>query len=376
DSPSPLRPPRDDARRVLPRSCRAQRIELLLQLRVPARRPPTRDHRALRVLPRGRRRRRRIDRRDARAYATGLVARRGRATVRGPAAAPGHAGARPASADVLDRARAAARDRRRHANGPRAGPLPRFRRPAPVLPSRRRRRRRAGRADLRRPSRIDDALRGGARARAAADEHHPRRRRGRPPQARLPADRGPAALRRGAPRDTRDPPERALRRADAFPGRARPRNLRTGALAARARRAARPAARPDDGGDLLHAARRDRTRRLSRADASHVAHATAQALDRMADLDLRGAALRGDTVNTLAVVGAGWAGLSTAVHAARAGLRVHLVERAPFGGGRAREARIDFGAGPVAVDAGQHLLMGAYRECLRLAAIAHGAAAP
>ncbi|HLT27686.1 MAG TPA: hydroxysqualene dehydroxylase HpnE [Zeimonas sp.] len=96
----------------------------------------------------------------------------------------------------------------------------------------------------------------------------------------------------------------------------------------------------------------------------------------MADLDLRGAALRGDTVNTLAVVGAGWAGLSTAVHAARAGLRVHLVERAPFGGGRAREARIDFGAGPVAVDAGQHLLMGAYRECLRLAAIAHGAAAP
>ncbi len=99
----------------------------------------------------------------------------------------------------------------------------------------------------------------------------------------------------------------------------------------------------------------------------------------MADVDLRGAGLRGGALSApdLVVVGAGWAGLSAAVHATLAGLRVRVLESAPSGGGRAREARLDFGAGAVAVDAGQHLLMGAYRECLRLASIVHadGAAA-
>lgn len=83
-----------------------------------------------------------------------------------------------------------------------------------------------------------------------------------------------------------------------------------------------------------------------------------------------------DTANDIVVVGAGWAGLSAAVNATQAGLRVRLLERAPLAGGRAREARIDFGAGPVAIDAGQHLLMGAYRECLRLASIVNGDASP
>lgn len=117
-------------------------------------------------------------------------------------------------------------------------------------------------------------------------------------------------------------------------------------------------------------------------------------MDRLAHLGLRRAALRDEAVNGgavndqatngsaprdsaaipngIVVVGAGWAGLSAAVHAVQAGLHVRLLERAPFAGGRAREARIDFGAGPVAVDAGQHLLMGAYRECLRLASIVNG----
>jgi len=98
----------------------------------------------------------------------------------------------------------------------------------------------------------------------------------------------------------------------------------------------------------------------------------------MAHVDFRHAQLRDGALSApdLVVVGAGWAGLSAAVHATLAGLRVHVLESAPTGGGRAREARLDFGAGAVAVDAGQHLLMGAYRECLQLASIVQGARNP
>lgn len=98
----------------------------------------------------------------------------------------------------------------------------------------------------------------------------------------------------------------------------------------------------------------------------------------MAHVDLRSAELRGGALSApdLVVIGAGWAGLAAAVHATLAGLRVHVLESAPAGGGRAREARLDFGAGVVAVDAGQHLLMGAYRECLQLASIVRAAHAP
>ncbi len=100
----------------------------------------------------------------------------------------------------------------------------------------------------------------------------------------------------------------------------------------------------------------------------------------MADMDLRRPEIPAHALNSpgefdLVVVGAGWAGLATAVHATRAGLRVHLLDGAPAAGGRAREARLDFGAGPVALDAGQHLLMGAYRECLALAALVQDGAA-
>src|SRR5690606_29627464 len=168
-------------------------------------------------------------------------------------------------------------------------------------------------------------------------------------QAHLPADRGSAALRRGRARDSRDPAERTLRRADALPGRARERELRARDRAARARRAPRATSRAGDGGDLFHAARRDRARRLSRAHAPHVADAVAQDVDRMADVDLRDAPIRDAALSApdLVVVGAGWAGLSAAVHATLAGLRVHVLESAPTGGGRAREARLDFGAGAV-----------------------------
>ena len=63
----------------------------------------------------------------------------------------------------------------------------------------------------------------------------------------------------------------------------------------------------------------------------------------------------------LAVVGGGWAGLAAAVEAVQRGHRVTLFEMAPQLGGRARS--VD---GPVVLDNGQHILIGAYTETLRL----------
>ncbi|MGR4868003.1 hydroxysqualene dehydroxylase HpnE [Variovorax sp. LARHSF232] len=65
----------------------------------------------------------------------------------------------------------------------------------------------------------------------------------------------------------------------------------------------------------------------------------------------------------IAVVGAGWAGLACAVHAARAGHRVTLFEAARTLGGRAR--RVD-GENGLALDNGQHILIGAYSATLEL----------
>lgn len=66
----------------------------------------------------------------------------------------------------------------------------------------------------------------------------------------------------------------------------------------------------------------------------------------------------GDTV----VVGAGWAGLATAVSLTRAGIPVKLFESARQIGGRAR--RVPFEG--LTVDNGQHLFIGAYRETLSI----------
>ncbi len=63
----------------------------------------------------------------------------------------------------------------------------------------------------------------------------------------------------------------------------------------------------------------------------------------------------------VAVVGGGWAGLAAAVQAVRRAHRVTLFEMAPQLGGRARS--VD---GPVALDNGQHILIGAYTETLGL----------
>ncbi|TMH10411.1 MAG: FAD-binding protein, partial [Betaproteobacteria bacterium] len=64
----------------------------------------------------------------------------------------------------------------------------------------------------------------------------------------------------------------------------------------------------------------------------------------------------------LAVVGGGWAGLAAAVEATLQGDTVTLFEMAAQLGGRARRVDVD----GVSLDNGQHILIGAYRETLRL----------
>ena len=64
----------------------------------------------------------------------------------------------------------------------------------------------------------------------------------------------------------------------------------------------------------------------------------------------------------LAVVGAGWAGLAAAVEGVQAGHRVTVFEMAGVPGGRARDVR----SGDLVLDNGQHILIGAYVETLRL----------
>ena len=72
-------------------------------------------------------------------------------------------------------------------------------------------------------------------------------------------------------------------------------------------------------------------------------------------------ALRGRRV---AVIGAGWGGLSAAVHACRQGAHTTLFDAAHGPGGRARTAlRDDEGR---ALDNGQHILIGAYASTLAL----------
>ncbi len=66
----------------------------------------------------------------------------------------------------------------------------------------------------------------------------------------------------------------------------------------------------------------------------------------------------------LAVIGGGWSGLAAAVEAVTAGHQVSLFEMARELGGRARRAAS--GGADLWLDNGQHILIGAYTECLRL----------
>jgi uncharacterized protein with NAD-binding domain and iron-sulfur cluster len=68
----------------------------------------------------------------------------------------------------------------------------------------------------------------------------------------------------------------------------------------------------------------------------------------------------------VAVVGAGYAGMAAAVELAAAGLNVDVFEASRTLGGRARAAKINSEIGDITVDNGAHILVGAYRETLRL----------
>ena len=82
-------------------------------------------------------------------------------------------------------------------------------------------------------------------------------------------------------------------------------------------------------------------------------------MDRLAHVDH-------ELTRRIAVIGGGWAGLSCAVQLAAAGRRVCVFEAARQLGGRAR--RIETYGGPL--DNGQHILLGAYRETLRVMRLA------
>jgi len=69
---------------------------------------------------------------------------------------------------------------------------------------------------------------------------------------------------------------------------------------------------------------------------------------------------------SVAVVGAGWSGLAAAVEATRRGDRVTLFEMAGTLGGRARTVSLEVDGGQRVFDNGQHILIGAYCDTLRL----------
>ena len=64
----------------------------------------------------------------------------------------------------------------------------------------------------------------------------------------------------------------------------------------------------------------------------------------------------------VAVIGGGYAGMAAAVTLADAGVPVTVYEAGPHLGGRARRVVVN----GVALDNGLHILIGAYRETLRL----------
>ena len=64
----------------------------------------------------------------------------------------------------------------------------------------------------------------------------------------------------------------------------------------------------------------------------------------------------------IVIIGAGWAGLAAAIELSRADIQVTLIEAAKGAGGRARRVDIQ----DMAFDNGQHLMLGAYSEMLRL----------
>ena len=76
--------------------------------------------------------------------------------------------------------------------------------------------------------------------------------------------------------------------------------------------------------------------------------------------------VQGDAQLRVAIVGGGWAGLAAAVELASGGVQVTVFESARQLGGRARSVDVGAAASALRLDNGQHILIGAYRETLRL----------
>lgn len=70
----------------------------------------------------------------------------------------------------------------------------------------------------------------------------------------------------------------------------------------------------------------------------------------------------GMSADPIVIIGAGWAGLAAAVKLSQQGHKVTVFESAKQSGGRARTVSFN----DINVDNGQHLLIGAYTECLNL----------
>ena len=68
----------------------------------------------------------------------------------------------------------------------------------------------------------------------------------------------------------------------------------------------------------------------------------------------------------VAIIGGGMAGLSSAATLAEQGIQTTLFESGPHFGGRARSVAIEFNSQTFQVDNGQHILLGAYHETLKL----------
>ena len=69
----------------------------------------------------------------------------------------------------------------------------------------------------------------------------------------------------------------------------------------------------------------------------------------------------------VAIVGAGWAGLSCAIEATQRGHSVTLYEAARHLGGRARAVPLSGATGDLPpLDNGQHILIGAYHDTLAI----------
>jgi len=71
---------------------------------------------------------------------------------------------------------------------------------------------------------------------------------------------------------------------------------------------------------------------------------------------------------SIAVIGAGWAGCAAAVEATRLGHHVTVFEANRTPGGRARRVDVAHDGQTLALDNGQHILIGAYSETLKLMA--------